>query len=472
MKYRLYPSKDTTIIENTQFNSGQNEVMELWYGLNGVTRHLVKFDMSYWIKKIQDNIVPEDISNVDCTLKMFNCYPTYEEENVVSADIATGVDVEVTDLTSSWDEGSGFDIVATGGDIGVANWYSATTLTPWTSSGGDYSGTSHFTQHLDYGYENITGDVSTAVASWCGGTNNGLMVKYSDATEALTGTVRYLTKFYTKDTHTIFLPFVEFEWDGDITDQRAEVGYGLTKKLYLFTHKNGSLTNVDDISGVTINYSHPDLSGSPTTISSGSVVNQYPGVYYVEVTFPSYPGSSGDTTFTDTWNIDYEGSGLYSTISMSGSLDSYLDNWNVNDGTAEKIYDLSLPHLKEEYKMDEIVFLDVDVYERYTSTKHILRDLEYKIDLIDGENRFSMVDWQTVSYTPIGNTIILDFSWFIRDCTYEINFRKNSYGDEELYGDLTRTFIVRYEEILGSDTTPPAIPVGFNITNVSDGYTT
>lgn len=441
MKYRLYPSKDTTIIEGRTYNSGKNEVAELWYGSAGIARTLIYFDITSWIDKIDSGLVPVDISDVDCTLFLTNCFPSFEEYYDENDRVASSVDVEIRELTTSWDEGNGHGIVSSGGEDGFANWFSGTSLSAWTLSGGDYSSIV-FTTHLDNGNENISGDVSTQVSAWCGGTNNGIVVKFSDDFETLSTEPKSITKFYTKDTHTYFLPYVEFEWDGLIKDQRDEVEYNLTKRLYLTTQSHGVYKNVGDISGITINFAHPDLSGSPIEIAASAITNQYPGIYYAEIDFPSNPGTTGDTTFTDTWYVDFGGGGNYHGITKTGSLTAGTSTWGTNsDGT--KVYDISIPHLKNEYGTDEQVFLDVDVYERYTDDRYTLKNLEYKISLMDGSDEFVMVDWEDVHYGPLGNMIILDTSWFLKDNRYKIDIRTSSYEDEEIYFDHNRMFWVR-----------------------------
>ena len=50
-KYRIYPSKSNSIIEGKRINTGENEVMELWYGSSGIARHLVKVDFDVDVYK-------------------------------------------------------------------------------------------------------------------------------------------------------------------------------------------------------------------------------------------------------------------------------------------------------------------------------------------------------------------------------------------------------------------------------------
>lgn len=445
MRYRLYPAKDTTIVEGTYWNAGTNEVTELWYGTRGVTRHLVQFDLSSWISKVSGKTAP-DLSECTCYLHMKNCYPTIEEvydvDYLVPDQKASSVDIEVLSATTAWDEGDGFDIVKTNGTIGYANWYSATTITPWSTAGGDY-GLAIFSAHVDHGFENLSGNVLSIVNAWCGGTitNNGLVIKYTDTIEALTATTKSVLKFHNRETHTYKKPYLEFNWDGQVRDESDDITYGSTKKIYLVTRNHNTPTSVNSVDSLVISFDDSTYTG----LTSTTIVNQYPGIYYVEVAAPSYDTGSTAQTFTGTWTLTYESGSQPSTVTFTGSLDSSDNAWSVDQSDVfdTSLISVQMPSLKEEYKTDESVYIEVNAVSAYTSNNVLMKSLEYRLDLVDGDNTFEMVGWEGVSYTRYENFIMLDMSWMIPDNKYRLRFRYSGTDHRLLEQDTIKEFWVR-----------------------------
>ena len=141
--FRLYPSKSNTIIENSPtINTGQNEVGELWYGEDGVTRHLFKFDDTYYNSYYALGFLPAITATTpEFKLKLIN--PIELDSDQI---LAESFDIEVYAVTRDWDEGSGWDFE--NGTAGFSCWNSATTIQAWTTPGGDY-GDLIFSGHVD-----------------------------------------------------------------------------------------------------------------------------------------------------------------------------------------------------------------------------------------------------------------------------------------------------------------------------------
>ena len=446
MKFRLYPSKDTTIIEGTDANTGLNPVGEIWYGKQGVARHLIYFNEEPWEDLVSSGYAPSGLSGVTCTLKMFNCYPIFEGLIIENERQARSVDVEVLDVTTTWDEGNEFSFERLKREDGFANWYSATSLIDWDIPGGDYGMVELFSMHLDKGNENIEGDVTDAVTDWVvNDLNQGLMLKFTDDYEDMEDELKTILKFHNRETNTYFLPYVEFEWDGQVKDERAEVGHGLVKRLYFYSKKSNTYTNVNTISGVTVEMIN-STGGTVDTIevTGSSIENQCPGIYFVEYSCPVNP-DGGSYTFTDTWNVQFESGGSYYSIEQSGSCESIVSEWDTSQsGILEKtLYNLSIPDLKNEYSTGSTLYLPVRIIEAYTNNTHIMRGLQYKISMVDGTGEFVMVDWENLSYTNEENLLILNTSWFIPNNLYKITFRSENVDDRILEQDLQRYFWVR-----------------------------
>lgn len=427
-KYRIYPIKSNTLIENTQINTGQNEVMELWYGRSGATRHLVQFDYSDYMTKYNQGLVPH-ITAATTTFVMYNVPEILEGSGNWGAVHASSVDIEVKVVQQSWDEGIGRDFIGLNKVSGFSNWYSATTTSNWAAPGGDFLYTA-FSGHIDNSYDNFTGSVSSEIALWetFTGQNYGLAVVYSDAIEALTGATKSILKFHTEDTKTWKLPYIEIDWDNQITDQRDEIVPGTTKRLYLYTETNNVLTNANSVSSATVTVS----GSSATTITT--INNPMPGIYYVE--YPCWSGYSSGETFEDVWSVQYEDGTAFVDVSQSGTLVSAQSLWdNSAFDSIDRDYTLSIPRMKREYNRDSYIFIGVNLMRKYTSTPIISKTLEYRLTLVDGNNRETIINWEGVSYTQNSNFILLDTSWLLRNMKYELTFRHTIDGSIMYFED-------------------------------------
>ena len=427
--FRIYPSKSNTLVEkNPTINTGLNEVTELWYGDYDLTRHLIQFDFDDYNTQYALGFIPH-ITGTTATFKIFPTYPIYEE-TIDGAELATSFDLEVQIMQQAWDEGIGHIFDAAGKQAGFSCWNSATTTTAWTSPGGDYL-YQVFSGHVDVADEIISLGITDEVELWntFTGSNFGLILKYTDEYEALTGSTKQIAKYFTKNTHTYQLPYIEFTWDDQVKDERDEVGHELTKRLYFYLKKSGVFASANDISGVTIDYATPQFTDE--LYPSSAITEQYPGVYYIEFTAPPWgtPGQEG-TGFEDTWHVQLTSGAPYTEITLSGDLHADVTQWNYDqtDVLEAVEYKILMPNLAKHYHRGNIIYLDVAAYEQYTSTRVVVKNMEYTINLLDDGNPFTMVDWSPVSYTRDINGFPLNTSWFLVDQTYEIEFRYSVNG--------------------------------------------
>lgn len=278
-QYKIWASKNVGILEDyPTINTGENEVAELWYGEYGLSRFLLKFDFSDYLAEYTAGRVPHFSASTftDAALNIKNCSPIFEDYDLsLSTQRATSAEIILNKVDTAWDEGIGHDYISTDKEAGFACWSSAQTLTQWSTAGGDYS-TEIMRVVLDNGSENFSGSVSGTDMLWSTvtGTNNGYMLKFTDAFEALSGAYKTITKFYTRHTNTVHQPHITITWDNQITDERDDVYPGVSKRLYLYTKKDGTFENVNDISGVTI--SGVNHSG----FVASDINNPLPGIYY------------------------------------------------------------------------------------------------------------------------------------------------------------------------------------------------
>ena len=189
--------------------------------------------------------------------------------------------------------------------IRPSNWYSATTLSPWTYQG-VYNNTNNATftvvnsQTFDQGNENISMDITNEINDrLSGGTpNTGITygIAYTGALENLTGlTETYNVGFFTRHTQTFYEPYLETRYDDYIRDDREKFYHNKTNRLFLYTNTVGNPTNLDTLPQVTI------YDCDEAVFTSMTATNLTCGVYYVEfaVTGSTYGTPS---IFTDVWS--------------------------------------------------------------------------------------------------------------------------------------------------------------------------
>jgi len=425
-RYRIYPLRDNTLLETSEINTGINEVMELWYGEDGVTRHFVKFNTEEYNEKYNLGLVPH-ITASTSTFHMFNCYPTPELYDDSTTRQANGVDLSVKMVQQNWAEGRGHDFIGLDTSEGISNWYCATTITSWAAPGGDFL-YEVFSGYIDAGYEDFSGSVQNEIKLWDAftGTDFGLAVKYTDPIEALTGDPKTVLKFYTRETNTYKIPYIQFDWDNQITDERDEVMSGTTKKLYFYLKNNGEFTNANSVSGVSLSFS--DSAVTHNGFTGSSIYNPMPGIYYVNFDCPT--ATTASTVFTDSWTVQYEAGMDYQSVSQSGTVHQLSSAWDVSQSDVVSLVDYKIvtPTLKPRYEKGTRIFLEINNYIPFTNNKVIHKGMEYKIEIKDGYERFVMVDWGGVSYTQTDNFIMIETDWLIEDNLYVISFRHSEDG--------------------------------------------
>lgn len=434
-KYRLYPDKSNTIIENSTINTGKNEVMELWYGKGGISRHLIHFDFSPYTQKYIAGQVPH-LTATTSTFNMTNCYPIFERHPYADSYPAEASKIDIKVVQQFWNSGTGYDFY--GKDIvrGNSNWYSATSTEYWALNGGDFLYTI-FSGIVENSNDNLSFDVTDEAELWnvFTGDNYGFIIKFNDDFEALSGSNKHILKYYTNNSKTKYkMPYIDVTWDDQIKDCRNEIFAGSTNRLYLYVQKNGTFTDVYNISSVTISFSTGD------TITSSTINNPMKGIYFVEFDYPSN-GNSGNT-FTDTWAVKLESGSTYTNIIQTGITVQQSDVWKSSINLESQKYFIETPNILNEYKIGDTIYLQINCIIPYTNTKKVLKNMEYKIDIIDGNINVPFLDWEPVSYTTNENFIIFDTSWFHKNYKYKISIRYEINGN--IFSDsIEKKFWVR-----------------------------
>ena len=239
--YKLFHSKDYTMYYKVQYkNTGLDEILELTvdttssqYSYN--SRFLIQFDTTE-IKDIYNNFSLTDYE-YDVNLRCYNAEANGLDDSVV-LEINTVYDI----WGVGWDMGTGKNLYDPYYINGVSwtyqkkdynkAWPINTTsdyITSWynVQGGGAWFSSSiyQYTQSFSY-YSNKDINVSTkrTVYEWSTDyiDNNGFLVKIKDDVNYQTQYYSQRTtspslKYFSRDTHTIYPPCLEFKWD-DSTD--------------------------------------------------------------------------------------------------------------------------------------------------------------------------------------------------------------------------------------------------------------
>lgn len=232
MYYSIYPQYDATIYEkHPERNTGVDQILELrkiainsedpeggYWSSTFNSRILIKFNLS----EISASIVSGDIpTNAKYYLSMF---------------LATGNDLPVDytiyayPVSESWTNGNGnygdFPETKQGvswkyrtGYPELLKWSSGSNVDKSfqsTEGGGSwYTGSGYeASQSFNYIQPDLRMNITDIVNKWLTNniTNNGLIIKRSNTDESGSSVFGSL-KYFSKDTHTIYLPKLEILWD-------------------------------------------------------------------------------------------------------------------------------------------------------------------------------------------------------------------------------------------------------------------
>ena len=267
----FYAEKDATLYESVPtLNTGLDEILEVGKRLSTSgeytrSRSILKFD----INEITDTLskYSVDINSCKFVLQLFT-----SDAKSLPAEYA----IEARLVADNWINGTGFENSSPSISNGVT-WQYPASGSSWTTSGdvttslkitgsqggswiyqsgsGSYDLTqydqSFYTQpgleeqeSFSYRPTDINMDVTDAVKLWINGSagttisNNGFLLKFSDADEASGDTTGYV-RFFSRETHTIYVPKLTMYWDQsaysstlDALDLESNIIYPKINKSY------------------------------------------------------------------------------------------------------------------------------------------------------------------------------------------------------------------------------------------------
>lgn len=217
--YRLFPSKDATIYsKDAERNSGRDSILEVGYTDKGIARSLIAFDSV----ELQEVVAKAGSGNFTANLKL----TTANASNLESL-----TTIEAYPISDTWEEGRGhkYDVPMTSENV---SWYFGTTNNWWDPTitdliygeGGACSGSNLVTDNeitheaeLDIKL-NITNYIEEVVKGNV--PNEGILLKYKEEDDSITD--ENFFQFFSRNTNTIYYPYLEVVWDDVNTSSSLE----------------------------------------------------------------------------------------------------------------------------------------------------------------------------------------------------------------------------------------------------------
>jgi hypothetical protein len=364
----FYADKDATIFEsNPTYNTGLDEILEIGkrYGTDGETleksRALVKFNMT----EISASLAKYNKTVNDCKFNL-QLYTTYAKE------IPAEYEIETKLIAQNWTPGTGF---ISDPSINGVSWNYPSSGSMWISSsqniqigsstlyisgsgdGGSWmyqsnvsGSTAGLTASQSFSYQttDINLDVTDSMKIWLSGSdgvsipNYGFLLKLSDTVESDNNVASYIN-FFSKDTHTIYVPKLVMYWDNSTftTGSLTQVN---TESYLVYTDVKPSYKDTE-ISKIRIYARDKYPRKSATNLFPIQTVKYLPTTTYYTVLDAA----------TDEVIIPYDN--IYTKVSCDSTSNFiYLD---FNGFMPERYYRLELKivnGIEEHYVTDQIYF--------------------------------------------------------------------------------------------------------------------
>lgn len=472
--FRIYPEKSNSIASGVyqNFNSGQNAVVDIWYGgggtdtaperRNSISRFIVKFNLEDLRQKMSSmEINPNLVASFK--LKMKNAIPSDRilepeyEFDVLNKRIASSFDLIAFPINKEWDKGRGYDLYKENYSVkqygsplitGYSNWNSATLMTSWDEPGiytnptASTAVTQYSSQHFDIGNEDINMDITSIVRDWLSGgsENHGIGIAYRRDYELLSTDTRYISSFFTENTNTAFKPFIEVVYNQSFQDDRLQVSNNRKSRLFLYTFSGNNAVSYYSAATVDIQRMNgsPEIAGlTPTQLENG--------VYYIDVLMS---GANPGEQYKDIWRgvtfvpgVDQQDITQVFTIKEN----YYLSNVSEINDYSISIYgigDNSILTIGENHK----VFVDVRVNYSNRNQPKTAYDIKYRIVM---NNQEEVIPWTSINQAVINrcksNYFVLETGWLLHNQTYKIEYRVDEFGSKVVLPNYTIFKVMRPE---------------------------
>ena len=498
--YRTYFNKDTVIVRNSCANTGRNPIVELFHGGSLTSsnviysRYIFGFDLTELVDRVNTKEYSLsgmthkiNITNTSCFDSELFC-KTFSSSAGESAR-ATSFDLILFEVPEKWAEGNGYDYVTSNliiqnnkqtrnfADIrdqayceGPANWEDRLSATAWSQPGvyNDpymwYSGnTSGYTgttidlvkgeQFFERGNENVCIDITDYINGliYSGITEANLGLAYKPGLESAVQEDLCYTGFFSRDTQTVYEPFMETIYDDLIKDDRCEFHLDKVNRLHLFVNAGGERVNAT-FSGVTI-YDHNEEVFK--TYTSNEIKQLTTGVYYIELEVNTVSGYCGNIQFVDVWEgVTVNGNNL-GNIELDFIIKDDESYYNIGSGDKSgrgvgnsrniSIYDYHFSFSgikrKEKIKRGDTRRVDIEATIPFTTNYKPIDKISYRIYIKEGETQIEYVPWSEVNRTEDSNYFLVDTSWFIPN-DYYLEIKIESGNEVRTYHDTIQFEIV------------------------------
>ncbi len=439
MNRKTYLNKTNTIVYNSNFNTSQNPVSELYYG-NGYSRILIQIDTSKIAEMVNDKTFP-DIDKLKHVLRMKNCWGLQSIDSKLLSNSGknsmkertSSFDIHLVRLPTQWDSGSGNDFTKDGFitknysvSTNGSNWFNSKTNVKWDIPG-VYTGVTHgneniiTTQHFNVGNEDVEMDITNEINDIISGVraNNGFMLMFDHNMENMKTSITQYVGFFTDKTTTFFKPYMETIYSDTIVDDRGDFYLDKDNKLYFYSIINGEYTNLDHKPICAVNGVDYDVKQATK------------GVYYININLPSNTNDS-DVMLYDIWsNIVYNGK-RFDDVEMEFVTKKETDFFSFgNSGMEQPKYVPTVYGIKNEemLNMGQTINILISPRERYTLNvvKHIT-DMEYRIYVKETNKEITVIDYLPVNRAYNRNYFTL-YTGDLLPNQYYVDIRINRNGE-------------------------------------------
>lgn len=456
-----YFNRNNSIFYNSEANTGQNPVTELFFG-NGFSRFIFDIDLNLLKDKVNDKIISTGCTtNIKHHLKIKNT-SSFDKEllNTKTGSgrrRASSFDLILFRIPNNqqWDEGVGYDSFETTLNTDKAysnrpsNWYNATIINEWTTYGlydnnNQATGTGiNFsaltivdTQHFEFGNEDINFDMTDEINDILTGATTGITgwgIAFYPQVEKLHNLGEtYSVGFFTRHTQTFYEPYLETVYDDLILDDRNMFTTYKLNKLYLYAYNNGEFMNLDENPTMTLYDNNDEIVLGCTGLTTCLKTK---GVY--EVTIPNtFNDYLTPCMFFDRWeNIKVNGIELpYKENQLI--VESYDNNYTIGLNSLEpQIYGFDLYGILQNEKIinSDIRKVGVIIKEAY-STEKLLTKVKpfYRVYVKEGNTEVSVQDWTEINRTSNEYYFIFDTRDKIPN-QYYIDIKVSISGQKDTY---------------------------------------
>ena len=200
----------------------------------------------------------------------------------------------------------------------------------------------------------------------------------------------YYINFFTNNTNTFFVPYVETKYNFTANDDRYKFYLGKKNRLYFYSIVGGKLVELDEMPTCEISAENAEIS---------EVHSESKGIYYVEVKLSK--NEKERALFTYTWsNLKFNGEDV-DDVEMEFETLPAKKFFNFGeDIQQETILNPVISGINDDQKLNQGDVRNISVVFRvpYESSDYELVDKSfYRIYVKDGTREIDVIEWEPIS---------------------------------------------------------------------------